>query len=139
MSNFINTSGIYPWSPGHGTQLVHPDDLERFTKLFPRERVFQAVDERDGYLTLKYGTESFRVRPDLYRPVTGVAFRIGDLVEVSGAQPPKSGVIGEVNWHFKNREPIYYLSFNGKPSSRRYSPGELLPHSPEGRITKEPA
>src|SRR5262249_5919736 len=51
MTSFIDTNGVYPWFPEHGTHVVHPDDLETFTKLVPAGKVFTVVGEGDGYLT----------------------------------------------------------------------------------------
>jgi hypothetical protein len=123
--DIMKNRGIYPWFPEHGISLVHPDDLSSFSAIRPSGKVFEFVGDDQGYIVLKYGNENFRVKPDLYKPVTGVDFYIGDSVCVTSKVPEKYGVIVAVEWHFKGQKPIYYLQFDGKRSSRRYSKEEL--------------
>ena len=42
--------GLYPWFIEHGTELIHPDDLEKFRKETNNCKVFQCIEE-GNYIT----------------------------------------------------------------------------------------
>ena len=48
-------------------------------------------------------------------------YRIGQTVMTKD----KRGVVVDIEWHFKDSVPIYFLAFEGKRSSRRYFENEL--------------
>ncbi|NHB94064.1 DUF6960 family protein [Photorhabdus cinerea] len=120
------TWGLYPWFDEDDVNLIYPDDLERVRKLILHGKVFYCSEQCGKFIRLNYGDYSFRVKPDLFKPVREVHFMVGDNVKVASSLD-KRGTILNIGWHHKNDEPIYYLSFNGKKSSRRYAEDELIP------------
>ena len=125
MSKFKDSWGLYPWFIEDGEQLIFPDDLESFKNLLPYGKVFNCIDEVDGYLVLQYGKCTFRVKPDLYKTVNQPRFVIGCNVKLA-KDNTQEGTIEEINWHQKNNSPIYYISINGKKKSTRYFDEDLI-------------
>jgi hypothetical protein len=62
--NYIGKWGLYPWFQQSEVHLVHPEDLESFSKSFPHGRVFQCVGKTDDYMILQFANEQYRVKPD---------------------------------------------------------------------------
>jgi hypothetical protein len=115
--------GLYPWFEEHGAQLVHSEDLGEFRKLSPYGKVFLRTGEEDGFIRLAYGERTFRVKPDLFRPVAPVSFPIGTRVTIRGKDV--EAVVDSIQWHQRDAKPIYYLRRDGKLDSRRYSADDL--------------
>jgi len=121
MAARVNSYGVCNWFPEHGVQLVAQEDIDAFTKLSPAGKVFYCMGIQGKWLILQYGTNTYRVSSDVFRPVAAPAFKVGQPV-IAGE---KTGIIEHVTWHFKNEVPIYLLAFGGKLSSRRYAEEEL--------------
>lgn len=115
-----DTWGLYQWFPEYGEDMIYIDDLEKFKELSPNGKVFKCIDENKDYLFLVYGEEIYRVKSDLYKQVEKLLFQIGDKVKLI-KDSSQEAIILEVNWHYKNNEPIYYISLNGKKKSSRYT------------------
>ena len=119
LSNFKNSWGLYPWFVEDGEQLISPSDLESFKKISPYGKVFKCTDEIGVYIVLKYGKNEFKVKPDLYKTIENPIFEIGCNVRLS-KDNTQEGTIEDINWHYKNNTPFYYISVNGKRKSTRY-------------------
>ena len=110
------------WFPEHGAHLVADGDRSAFAAMNPAGKVFQCVGTDDEWLVTRYGDDTYRVKPDVMKLVPAPAFEIGQAVSAKGAP----GVVSDITWHFKDAVPIYFLTFEGKRSSRRYSETELV-------------
>jgi hypothetical protein len=124
--------GLYPW---HGQsdaerQLVHPADLERLKFLWPYCRVLERLGDVSarGFIVLRYGADTFRVRPDLFQPVPPPAFDFGDEVCLR-KDPSRTGVILDIYWHYQQGQPFFFIRSGRRRISKRYLVGELLPRS----------
>lgn len=115
------TFGVCNWFPEHGGHLVAPHDLEGFTALRPNGKVFQCLGDESGFLVVRYGDRLFHVSQEVVKSVPSPEYRIGQTVITKG----KYGVVVDIEWHFKDSVPIYFLTFEGKRSSRRYFENEL--------------
>ena len=122
-NKYKGTYGLYNWHPLHGEHLIGSQYLDCVKKMDPRGLVFLCVDENDEYIKLKYGDIVFDAKPDLYEIVENPAFNIGDDVEVVS-----SGAVGHIHdmfWHYKEKQPLYFLTVEGKKKSRRFFTSEL--------------
>ncbi|GKX55263.1 hypothetical protein SOASR030_13750 [Leminorella grimontii] len=117
--------GLYPWFDGNDVDFICPDDVERARKLVLYGKVFYCEKQCGDFIVLIYGDCSLKVNPCLFKPVRDIRFSIGDKISVSPLLSSKEGVILNIEWHHKRDEPIYYLSFNGNKSSKRYFENEL--------------
>lgn len=117
--------GLYPWVEEHGTQLVHEVDLHDWRALMPYGKVFELRGQADEFLELGYGARTFRVRPDMWREVQGVAFGVGDKVTVLNGEAGGEMVIREALWHFEREQVFYLLWKQGRASTRRYFQAEV--------------
>lgn len=115
--------GMCNWFPEHGKHLIADLDLVAFAALHPAGKVFQYVGSEDAWRVVQYGANTYRVSPDILKPIPTPAFEVGQPVVAR----ERVGVVADVTWHFKDMAPIYFLEFQGKRSSRRYSEAELLP------------
>jgi len=113
--------GVCNWFPEHGEHLVFPNDLADFIALRPNGKLFQCVGKEFGYLVLSYGERRFHVGQDVFKAAPAPRYRVGQSVKTS----QKQGVVADIEWHFKDSVPIYYVAFSGKRSSRRYLEHEL--------------
>ncbi|MEF3304118.1 DUF6960 family protein [Paenibacillus sp. GYB003] len=123
---YKGTWGLYPWFAEDGEAWIDPADLPRFQALIPYGKLFQCIEDGE-YLTLRYGSDAFRVKPGLYKPVSAApAFGFGSEVTVK-SKPELRGRIAGIEWHFKNEAPFYYIEANGKRKSTRYAESDLAP------------
>ncbi|MFV0548801.1 MAG: DUF6960 family protein [Limnobaculum xujianqingii] len=113
-SKCVGTYGLYPWFPEHGENFINPLYIDTVKKLSLYGKVFSCISEDETYITLKYGDVVFEVKPDLYQFVNNTLFNIGNAIVVTNSSPNKVGIVIEIHWHYKNSEPIYYLTFGGK-------------------------
>ncbi len=120
-------NALYPWldDEENGAECVHPDDLDRFRAFVPYGRVFEVEFLDEQYVCLRYGAAFFRVTPHLLKEVLDLQFRIGDRVKPEGREDV--GEIIEAMWHYKVSMPFYFISINGRKSSKRYWDIELIP------------
>jgi hypothetical protein len=115
--------GVCDWFPEHGEHLVVDADRLAFAALNPAGKIFQCIGMEGEWLVVRYGTNVYRVNPGVLKPVPPPVFDVGQTV----TSKDRSGVVADVTWHFKEAAPIYFLQFDGKRSSRRYSEQELRP------------
>ena len=124
MSEFAETWGLYPWFAEHGLEPVHPSDWERFPALSPYGKLFHCLAEEAGYLVLQYGSQTYRVNPDLYQAVPAPLFNFGDHVQKNG-QSDRRGIIRQIHWHHQKASPIYLVQMEGQSKLKRYLQEEL--------------
>lgn len=124
--------GLYPW---HGQseaerRLVHPGDLEHLRLLWPYCKVFERLGyaSEPGFIVLRYGESTFRVRPDLFQPVSPPSFCFGEQVRLR-KDPERVGVIVAIHWHYGQGRPYFLLRCERRPTAKRYMAEELLPRS----------
>jgi len=70
--------GLFPWCPEHGTDMIHPEDVEATIAMQPFGKVFKRVGTQGDFITLSYGEQRIRVKPDLFRVVDAPSKQIGD-------------------------------------------------------------
>lgn len=120
----IHPWGLYPWFATHNPQFVHPNDVPLFTMLRPFGKLFQKVNETEGYFVLRYRDGFYRVRPEIFKPVAAPTLDFGQMV-VDVRQPSKIGQIYDIEWHEQQNGPVYYIAVNGRRDAKRYYEGEL--------------
>ncbi len=118
--------GLYPWFIEHGTELIHPDDLEKFRKETNNCKVFQCIEE-GNYITLKYNDRLYRVKDNLFRPVPIPKFDFGEKIEI--VKNKEKVIITDIMWHYKKQEHYYFVSSQNRKKSKRYFGEELIYHS----------
>ena len=114
-----NTWGIYPWSTLYGDDLIYSEDLEKAKENELRGKVFHCIDSDGKYITLEYQNENYRVKPDLYKVFHGIVFPIGSSIKIK-KYPDKFGVIRDICWYWDKKEPMYFITLNGKKKTKRY-------------------
>lgn len=85
------------------------------------QRVVRILSETSGWSQIKFGDEFLSVPTDELHRVTNVVFEMGAGVSCDRGQ----AIIRDVIWHFKDREPNYYLAIAGKKISKRYLNADL--------------
>ena len=124
----IERYGICNWYPEHGSHLVSTDNFLEFINLKPAGKIFKCISIDDKWCSVIYGEKTFKIDPVIYHIVPDLKFYIGQSVWVKTKN--SVGTIIDVFWHFKNEMPVYFINFEGKRSSRRYSESELShPHN----------
>jgi hypothetical protein len=126
MSKYKDTWGQIGWWEGRDNHLIHPDDLERIRSFAASTVIFHCIDENSDYLTVKYGNEIFRIKPNIYKQLPiKLSLGVGDWVEVKQVSE-KRGVVYIIDWHVKNQEAIFYIRVNGtRKSTNWYRENEL--------------
>ena len=112
--------GLYQWFEEHGLDLIHPDDRGSMPALMPNGKLFEVVGIDGKYLTLRYAEHRYRVRPDLFKPVSTPPLSFGDCVRIRKDGNIISATICDIMWHFQRAEPFYYLLIGGKRLKRQY-------------------
>lgn len=121
--NYANTWGLYQCFQGTDDAMVDYECRESFFALQPNGKVFECISEQEDTITLKYGKQIFRVKPELYRIIPKPFYKVGDIVEI--IDKASKGKILHVNWHIRDKKPFYYLEINGQKSGKRYMDCDL--------------
>lgn len=121
---YIDTWGLYPCFQGTDDGMVSSDCREEFFALQPYGKVFQCISSNGEMITLKYGKKIFKVNYKLYKKVREPQYKIGDEVEI--IEKSLIGQIADVNWHFKDDTPFYYIEIDGKKRKKRYRDCDLI-------------
>lgn len=117
-NDLIGKWGIYQWFVEHGTELIHPEDLDNFKALQPNGKVFKCINDDGNFITLEYADMQYRVRNDIFKPVDEPVKTIGEKVELKEIQV--GGIVIDITWHFQCKAHIYCLEINGRKKSKRY-------------------
>jgi hypothetical protein len=112
--------GLYPWSEEHGRHLIHPDDYEATKALMVYGKVFQSTGVEGEYLKLRYGSQVFRLMPELFHPVPAPAKGFGEVVSVRKGAELIPVVIRDIMWHYKEERPYFFVAAANKRLSKRY-------------------
>ena len=59
------------------------------------------------------------MKPDLYEIFSGEVFPIGSSIKLK-KYPDKVGIIREICWYWDKKEPMYFITLNGKKKTKRY-------------------
>ena len=124
MQSFKDTWGLYNWTVDFNKENdIYPDDLEKFRKLFPTQKIFHCIDCTDQYIILKYENidyidEYYRVKPVNYEQKSKPDFQVKETVKIK--KSGINGIIREICWHFKNNNYFYLLIIDDKKLSKRY-------------------
>jgi hypothetical protein len=90
------------------------------------QRVVRVLSVDGDLANIKCGAEITRLPSRGIQSVQNVAFEVGDRVSCERGD----ATIRDVIWHFKNREPNYYLEFAGKKAPKRFLEKDLAPIVP---------
>ena len=113
------TNGLYRWSELYNENYIHIQDLEKIREFHSNGKVFQCIDENIDYITLKYGNDTFRVKPELYSMINEKLLPIGSIVKLK-KYPDMNAIIIDNRWHGDKEEPMYFITLNGKKKTKRY-------------------
>lgn len=113
----------YPWSIENGKELVHPDDITEFIKIWPPGRVFKYIGRSENFNVIEYNEMQFRVKDDLIEKISNTP--VFDFNEKVIDQKGRKGVISGISWHYKKGEPFYLITTDGVKKTRRYTAEEL--------------
>jgi hypothetical protein len=86
------------------------------------DKVYEIIREQDGRFWLGGPDHQLSVAPDQLLNVGALPFGRGDHVRLTDG---RVATIVDCVWHYKQQQPMYFLAFDGKKSSRRYFPEEL--------------
>lgn len=125
MDKSLNKYGICVWLLNRDKPNVVLDDkYDNFEKLSPQGKVFRINKEIGDYFDVQYGAENrFKVLKEMIEEIDYPCLDIGQTVSVLNKA---EAIVTDCYWHFKQKEPIYLLSFNGKLLSRRYFTTDFL-------------
>lgn len=115
--------GMYPWFEENGKGLIHPDDIDDFSKEVNNCKVFLCVKE-DEYLTLKYNNNYYRVKEKLFKSVPKPKFNFEQKVKIKDSD--KEVFIADIMWHLNKQEHYYFVIADNKKKTKRYFESELI-------------
>lgn len=118
--------GLYPWFEEHGVELVHPDDLQAFRVLMPYGKVFERESEGE-FLTLRYGERRYRVKRELFQPVSAPMYQFGQQVII--IETGDEARVDEIHWHFQLHDAMFFVSRAGRRQKKRFWAKDLRPAS----------
>lgn len=107
---------------------VHPDDRARIKVYGPFfGRPCEIVDELDGYLAVRIGSDTFRLRPGALKKIPKPKKRCGEKVTVMIKGQLVERRVSAVVWHFARQEPYYFLlRESGKVSTKWYFENDFI-------------
>lgn len=106
------------------------DDLEKFLRSFPYQKLFQCIGRDNDLMYLKKDDDIYRVKGSLLKTTEGPKFKIGETVILINKN--EEAVVVDISWHYKLSEAIYTVSINGKVKKTRHTP--LLVRCGDGQI-----
>lgn len=122
MKDVIDTWGLYCWFNEYGEELIHPDDIGHFPP--NNTKVFHCIGVDDEYMILQSAASQFRVKPENYKILDEPKYQFNDQIETRDQD--RVGTITEIEWHYKEKQFIYYISQEGIRKTRRYKEHELI-------------
>lgn len=102
---------------------IYSDDIEKFLKLFPYQKVFQCIGKDDNFIYLIQENNIYRVKDSLLKVVEEPKFKIGERVMLS--EKNEEATVVSISWHYKFAEPIYTIKVNEKIKRKRYFTNDL--------------
>lgn len=121
--NYENTWGMYNCFQGRDEELIDPECRADFFALYRGIKVFECIAQQGDIITLRYGKQTFRVKAERYIMIPRPLYNVGDTVEI--INKATTGKILDIQWHYKDNEPFYFLEINGKRNKRRYKNFEI--------------
>jgi len=126
--DYVGHWGIYPAMVAFGNGLVHPDDLDKVRKLTPGLRVFYCHSSQGNFLTLQYGNETYRVKPDNFTIVPSPSHSFGDTVKIMRSSgKTQDAIVEHIIWHSKKNTHYYLMAVEGKLLSRWFFEEDCQP------------
>lgn len=119
--------GLYPWLPGYGYANIHPANRKEFEWVEPHNKVFEKIGEVNGWLILRYADEEFKVRPDLYSPISPLPFTFGDWVRPASQPTGPIAEIMDIYWHTSDDTAYFTLRQGKKRLEGMYRQEQLRP------------
>ncbi|CAN5919502.1 hypothetical protein BH24BAC1_BH24BAC1_07620 [soil metagenome] len=128
MKRTPNQFGRYPWFPEHGYSYVHPAYRQEFESIEPHDKVFEKHEESEDWLLLRYQSQQFKVKPELYTPIQPLPFTFGDQVRLRGVAPVFAAPPAEITdiiWDPKTHQPFFQIRQGRKKLNQFYRADEL--------------
>lgn len=107
--------GIYNLWPTPGTDWIHPDDVALVESLIPSSRVFERIRYEPPYYVLRYGDQSFRVKPAMWMRIAPTELQVGEQIEMLscfGKYEPGIARIREITFNTQTHQYEYFLRKN---------------------------
>lgn len=117
---YINKWGRSPFC---GTDKIHPDGLTNFIKNYNSYKVFQCTNENSSFITIRYNTDFYRVKGEMFIILPKPRYVWGDTVVLKNRQC--IAIVAEIMWHVDKKEYYYFVTVNGRKKSKRYFENEL--------------
>ena len=116
-----NKWGRCAWSYEFEKEKIHPEDVENFKFICGQFVVFECIGTDGEYIKVKLGSNTYRVKPEIFTELKEPKYKIGDIIRIKNI----SATILFNEWHNDKMEHYYYVAVNGKRKSRRYFESEL--------------
>ncbi|WP_126979966.1 DUF6960 family protein [Saezia sanguinis] len=111
MSEFSkNAFGTCVWNPAQGLELVHSESQATFPQF--SVRIFRWIHADAEWLTLQYGDDVYKVKPQIFKAVPAPKFVLGEKVFVQ--RKKQAGNIVFMGWHFKHKHLVFLIAFDEK-------------------------
>jgi hypothetical protein len=107
-------------------QVILDNKWGDFDKLNPQGKIFNIEKEQGDYFEISYGNNKYIILKDAIAIVYYPSFLDIDSSVYIRNKPEENGIIVERFWHFKENEPFYNISFEGKVSSKRFFSKDIL-------------
>ncbi|MBC3540521.1 DUF6960 family protein [Rufibacter sediminis] len=119
--------GLYSWLPGHGYAPIHPANRREFELLEPHNKVFEKIGEVNGWLLLRYSDEEFKVRPDMFTPISWLPFTFGEWVRPVNQPTGPVAEITDIYWSVSDDAPFFGLRVGKQKLDGVYRQNQLQP------------
>ena len=120
----VRAWGTYPWFGEHRAEKIHPDDRESFKRVANNVKVFEFFQGNGNYNIFRYANQAYRINDTLSKILPEPSYWYGENVIIKNKGELK-GKVCDVMWHFNEKQFYYFLSIDGKKTSKRYFEDEL--------------
>lgn len=112
--------------------LYDPDSLPSRDSRFPDPeddylycRCFPVLSQDANGVVIEYKGKALSVFKDQVQLIDDPGYKVGDAVHTLPPRSPRAGVVDQVVWHFKDREPKFFLAIDGMLWNQPYARSEL--------------
>ena len=119
----------------HAVILVYdPDTIPSRDSRFPDPeddflmcRCFPVVGQDADAVVVEYKGSPLTIFKDRVKMIDDPVHKVGDRVRTLASRPPRTGVVEQIVWHFKDDEPKFFISTDGRLiDSTAYRQSELI-------------
>jgi len=118
-------AAVLRWTNETDPGQAAPGDAERMRSVNLDQRVVRVMGHDGEWSHIRFGKQDFRVREERLLSIGTLPLEVGDAVDAGGLRC----FVRDIVWHFRDKEPNFYLGCGQTRLSKRFRLSDLMPAS----------